>query len=106
VHLVVGAGPGGHLHSVDHLFDIDHLKHGEKVPDADPHIANHREVNVVECVDNHAQKHTCSPTRRSCQQAMTVRKGRSTFLLKIKPLKNPFRKAARWQKDSKVPCAL
>lgn len=59
-HLVVGAGPGGHLDSVDHLLDIDHLKDGKGVPDGDPDIAHDREVHIMPCVGCDSSKHTCT----------------------------------------------
>ncbi len=71
-HLVVGAGPCGHLYSVHNLLDVDHLKHGEEIPDADPHIANNREVDVMERVNSHSGKDPCLAASVSSKQQLTL----------------------------------
>ena len=58
--LVVRAGPGSHLHSVNHLLDVHHLKHRKDVPDDDPDISNGGKVDIVPRVGSDPSKHTCS----------------------------------------------
>ena len=59
-HLIVGAGPCRHFHSVYNLLDIHHLKDGKGVPDRDPDVANDCEVDILPGIGGDPSKDTCS----------------------------------------------